>query len=69
MVKGKIDPGASVGEIMDLWPQTVPIFLRYQMGCAGCSLARFETLEDALNIYQAPKDEFIKEIEQTLKEV
>lgn len=69
MFEGKIDPGKPVSEIMDLWPQTVPVFMKYQMGCAGCSLARFETLEDALNNYQAPLDEFIKEIEQTLKEV
>ncbi len=68
MNAAKVDPGALVGEIMDRWPETVPVFIKYQMGCAGCSMAKFETLEDALKIYEAPIDLFLNEIEQSIKD-
>lgn len=68
MSKQRIDPGTLIGEIMEQWPQTVPVFIKYQMGCAGCSLAKFETLDDAMKNYQTPVEEFLREIDLLLKD-
>ena len=32
-------------------PQAVKIFLQHRMACVGCSMAKFETLQDAARIY------------------
>ena len=67
MIEGGFDSSVSVGDIMDRWPQTIPVFIKYQMGCVGCCMAKFETLEDAMQIYHAPKDEFLREINRVIK--
>lgn len=37
----------SVMDIMDHWPETLSVFLHYNMLCIGCSVAPFHTIEDA----------------------
>lgn len=54
----------TVAEVMDRWPQTVPIFLRHRMACVGCSIASFETLAEVAEIYGIDLDHFIKELQQ-----
>ena len=52
----------TISEILDRWPEVIPIFLNNKMACVGCSLADFMTLEDALDIYHLNKESFIEEI-------
>jgi hybrid cluster-associated redox disulfide protein len=42
---------STVGQVMDTWPQTAPFFLEQRMGCIGCSMASFCTLEEASEHY------------------
>lgn len=67
MEKENFDQDVSVGEIMERWPQTLPVFVKFKMGCVGCSMSKFETLRDAIEIYQTPKAEFLQELEQVIK--
>ena len=57
----------SITEILDRWPEVIPVFLNYKMACVGCSLADFMTLEDALDIYHLNKEQFIEEIQNTIQ--
>jgi len=57
----------TISEILDLWPEIIPIFLNHRMACVGCSLADFMTLEDALDIYHLNKESFIEEIENAVQ--
>lgn len=41
------DKSTSVSDIMANWPQTVPVFLKYQMLCVGCYVGPFHTIADA----------------------
>ncbi len=41
------DPDLSLADIMQTWPGTVAVFLRYHMFCVGCVMARFHTVTDA----------------------
>jgi hybrid cluster-associated redox disulfide protein len=52
----------TVAEILDRWPQTIPVFLRYQTSCVGCSMNIFETLEDAMRIYHLQQTDFLKDL-------
>ncbi len=62
----KIKTDHIIAEIFDRWPQTVPVFLRHRMGCVGCSMADFEPLYRALEIYELPLDPFLEELHDTL---
>jgi len=57
----------TISEILDRWPEIIPIFLRHKMACVGCSLADFMTLEDALDIYHLNKESFIEEIKNAIQ--
>jgi hybrid cluster-associated redox disulfide protein len=41
------DKHTSVSDIMVNWPQTVPVFIKYQMLCVGCYAGPFHTIADA----------------------
>jgi len=57
----------TISEILDRWPEIIPIFLNRRMACVGCSLADFMTLEDALEIYHLNMESFIEEIENAIQ--
>jgi hybrid cluster-associated redox disulfide protein len=57
----------SVSEILDTWPEVIPVFLTHKMACVGCSVADFMTLEDALDIYKLNEESFIEELEKIIK--
>lgn len=54
----------TIAEIHQRWPDTIPVFLRHHMKCVGCTMAAFETLEDALKIYKLQPEPFLAELRQ-----
>jgi hybrid cluster-associated redox disulfide protein len=57
----------TVAEILELWPQTIPVFLRYQTSCVGCSMNIFETLEDAMRIYHLQQTDFLQDLQRSIQ--
>lgn len=37
----------SVGEIMNQWPETIGVFMSFQLHCVGCPIAMLHRVEDA----------------------
>ncbi len=46
------------------WPETIPVFNQHQMGCVGCSMSVFDTLEDALMNYHLAPGAFLAELQR-----
>ena len=67
MSESQLSIGQSVLDIMIRWPQTIPVFLDHHMNCVGCSMAAFEVLEDALNIYCLPVEPFMDQISKAIE--
>jgi hybrid cluster-associated redox disulfide protein len=57
----------TVAEVMDRWPETVPIFFRYRMACVGCPIAPFETLADVAAIYGLDMQCLVNELRQAIR--
>jgi hybrid cluster-associated redox disulfide protein len=57
----------TVAEMMDGWPETIPVFFRYRMACVGCPIASFETLAEVAVIYRLDLDRFMSELRQTIR--
>ena len=36
-----------VSDVMNDWPATIRVFLDFKMGCVGCPIACFHTVDDA----------------------
>ena len=68
MVEKPISPDQIVQEVMDRWPQTIMVFLEHRMNCVGCSMAAFEVLREALDIYHLPVAPFVEELNQMISQ-
>jgi hybrid cluster-associated redox disulfide protein len=42
----------TVTEVLESWPETVPVFQEFQTACVGCAMAPFDTMADVAQIYQ-----------------
>ena len=56
----------TVEQILDRWPETARVFLKYHMNCVGCCMDRFETLEQALANYAIPPQVFLHDLNETI---
>jgi len=62
MKNPEISSDLVVAEVLERWPETIPVFLRHHMGCVGCALAPFDTVLDAATIYQLGVEVFVHEL-------
>lgn len=60
--------GRTVADVLDCWPQTAPVFMRYRLACVGCSLARFELITDVAAIYGINPAGFLHELQQAIED-
>jgi hybrid cluster-associated redox disulfide protein len=56
-----------VADVLHCWRETIPVFLRHQMACIGCPMARFETLEGAAAVYELELEPFLEELQQIIR--
>lgn len=47
----ELDSYPNVEAILAGWPGATAVFMRHRMGCPGCPMARFETLDEVLDVY------------------
>jgi hybrid cluster-associated redox disulfide protein len=59
----RIVPEISIHELFLRWPVTIPVFIQYRMSCVGCSMASFDTLQEAMANYGLDEVQFIAELE------
>lgn len=48
-----------IGDILDVAPQTAPIFLSIGMHCLGCPSSRGETVEEACAVHGIDADKLL----------
>lgn len=58
----EITTDSMIDWVLDEYPTTVPVFLRWRMQCVGCPMARFESIAEACTIYQRPLERFLSEL-------
>ena len=51
-------PHVSVSDLLAAAPEAASIFIRFQMGCVGCTFAPFETVAEVAAVYRIPLAEF-----------
>lgn len=53
--------------VMDRWPQTLPVFIKHQMLCIGCTIARYHTINDACREHDLDADKIFTELAAAIK--
>ena len=56
-----------IGDILDVAPQTAPIFLSIGMHCLGCPSSRGETVEEACMVHGIDCDAFLEQLNHFLE--
>ena len=47
----KIEKSTIIGDVLDIAPQTAPLFMAIGMHCLGCPASRGETVEEACMVH------------------
>ena len=58
----------SIGEVVEKYPETVPVFLQHGLGCLGCALARFENIQQGAMAHSIDIDVLMKALNEVVSE-
>ena len=61
-----IDADMVVDEVLEEHPETLPVFLHFDMDCYGCSMARFETVADGAAIYDVDLEVLLQALNEAV---
>jgi hybrid cluster-associated redox disulfide protein len=61
-----ITPDLPMSEILEKWPQTIPVFMAHGFSCIGCYMSAFDTLEDALVVHGLPLEPILAALNQSV---
>jgi hybrid cluster-associated redox disulfide protein len=54
-----IDTHLLVGDVMTRWPVTIRVFLDFRLGCVGCPIASFHSVDDACREHGVDQASFV----------
>ena len=57
-----------IGDIVEKYPQVVPIIMMSGMCCIGCAIAASETLEEGCTAHGVDADDLVSALNDALKE-
>ena len=63
---GRLDAHLTMADLLAGWPAAAPVLAKRGMACVGCSMARFETIEEAAIAYGFDPADLLDEIERTV---
>ena len=52
MKKSTLTPDMTVDQVMKRWPASIRVFLDFRMGCVGCPIATFHSVDEASREHQ-----------------
>ena len=62
-----IEKDTIIGEVLDIAPQSAPLFLAIGMHCLGCPASRGETVEEACMVHGIDCDAFLAQLNRFLE--
>jgi len=65
---GKVTKEMNIMDIVNQYPQSVEVFMKYGLGCIGCAAARFENLEAGARVHGFNADDMVDEINELIGE-
>ncbi|HDM67124.1 MAG TPA: DUF1858 domain-containing protein [Thermoplasmatales archaeon] len=59
---GKITEDMNIREVIERYPETIPVFMKHNIGCIGCIAASFESIKDIAVVHGIDVKSFIEEL-------
>ena len=63
----KIEKNTIIGDVLDIAPQTAPLFQAIGMHCLGCPSARGETVEQACMVHGIDCEGFLAQVNRFIE--
>ena len=63
----KIEKTTIIGDVLDIAPQTAPLFMSIGMHCMGCPASRGETVEEACAVHGVDADAFLEQVNKFIE--
>jgi hybrid cluster-associated redox disulfide protein len=60
----KITGEMSIMEIVQTYPETVPVFMKHGLHCLGCAIAQFETLAQGAAAHRMDLPALLKDLNE-----
>ena len=57
-----ITKGMVIGQVVEEHPETVLVFFKHGLGCVGCAIARFESIEQGARAHGVEVDSLIADL-------
>jgi hybrid cluster-associated redox disulfide protein len=67
MTSEKITKEMNIREVIEKYPEVIPIFQKYNMGCIGCIAASFEKLSDIASVHGIDVKTFVDDLNEAIK--
>lgn len=58
----QITKNSIIGDVLDAYPDTAPLFLEIGMHCLGCPASRGESIEQACMVHGTDADELVEKL-------
>lgn len=62
MNEDKISEEMTIKEVIDNYPETAMVFMKYNIGCIGCLAASFEKVKDIATVHGIDIKNLIKDL-------
>jgi len=62
----KITKHMFLADVVQAYPETADVFLRFGLHCFGCHVAMFETIEQGAMAHGIDVDELVKELNKSV---
>lgn len=67
-IMAKVTKDMGILEVAQSYPESIPVFQKYGMGCLGCAAARFENLEAGAKVHGFDVEAFVSDINAAIGE-
>ena len=57
----------SIADIVREHPETVPVFMSHGLGCIGCAIAQFETLEEGAMVHGIDVEKLLVDLNKAVE--
>jgi hybrid cluster-associated redox disulfide protein len=68
MAKDKITEDMTIKEVIDTYPETAMVFMKYNVGCIGCLAASFEKVKDIATVHSIDIKALVKDLNEIVQQ-
>jgi hybrid cluster-associated redox disulfide protein len=54
-----------ISEVIQRYPELIPVFIQHGLGCIGCAMAQFESIEQGATAHGMNIDALMKDLNET----